>query len=79
MQNKMLNLPAMKEQLKDRALSVVAKESGVSVPILRGIRDGSKGSNHTMLTLKKLNDYIHKKLPTESSYEHVAGDKEMPN
>lgn len=47
----------LKSALSDRRLSIVARETGLSEPTIRSIRDG-KNTNPTLQTLEKLAAYF---------------------
>ncbi|MBW1796543.1 MAG: helix-turn-helix domain-containing protein [Deltaproteobacteria bacterium] len=52
-----MNLDEIREQLKDRRLSIVADATGLSTMTIARIRDG-ESDNPTIKTLQKLWDYL---------------------
>jgi len=51
-----MTLRQVQEGLKDRRLTVVAEETGLSYPTVKKVADGSHLV--TLQTLKKLSDYL---------------------
>lgn len=56
----MLTLEQIRERLKDRRLTVVSKEIGVSYPAVLAIAKG-ESDNPNYKTIELLSDYLEKK------------------
>ena len=56
----MLTLPEIQSKLKDRRLTVISKEIGISYPTLLAISKGQ--SNPTYKVMQKISDYFERAI-----------------